>query len=222
MLVYPISFMGGESEPTVTTFFRSYYSEANTTIYGVTTGEDDTTVNRYIVTAFFGYSASGANSMPTATIGGVSADVLINRPSGDSSAYYGMFGRHVPAGQNGDVIITFASTQTRCAAVSWQIENVRTASAFDTVSAASSTSGNIDVAAGGSVIAFHGGTTIDNYSYTWTAPTEDLDSVAVANVRSVSYSGASADYEFADTNKAISCTPSGTNTNTIFMAVSMR
>lgn len=147
---------------------------------------------------------TGAKTLSTITIGGVSATILVQAQgtgSGANSCVCAIAIAAVPAGTSGDVVVTWSEAVLRCA-ISLYASVGASATAHDTASStAADPSVTLDIPAGGFAIGGWSGTN----TVTWTGLTEDHDT-AFDNSEA---SSASDEFVGAESERAIAVTENG-------------
>lgn len=158
--------------------------------------------DRYIVVAITGrQSGGGSSSVSSVTIGGVSATISVQSDNNGDQVAIAIAA--VPTGTTGNIDIVWSAAMTDCSVAAYRVTRVTTTTATSTGSStATPPSANVNVVAGGVVIAVSknrtGGT-----SATWGNVTEDFDTLdATGN----DISGGSFLYSTTQTGLAVSCT----------------
>lgn len=165
--------------------------------------------HRRIVVAVSGITTpSGAFSIVSATIGGVSATTVATRLSALDRLGVALIIADVPTGATGDVNVTFNTGMARAQVAVWAVYGLASATALATTgSAASPASLNINVAANNILIA--AAITNASSTCTWTGVTENYDAVSDAQL----YSGGSYAATASESPRTVTATYSAPDTN---------
>lgn len=193
------------------TFLTTVTSTADTNTYTFSSVSLGTAqADRYIIVTACSRKAGATFTLSGITIGGVSATIVrqVTRTVTNSNSQAIVIA-NVPTGTTGDIVVTWSTTVLRCAVGVWSATNLASATAHDSAtSTATAPTYNIDVPAGGFVIA--AALTAAATTTTWTEATEKFDATLESFV---TYTGASKEYETAQTDKTITAT-FGTATET--------
>jgi hypothetical protein len=202
-----IRFIGGmlqEATPVSLSYINRYTADPNATshTYSISTGvaSDD----RFIV---IGAATTTSSATMTCAIDTISTPALgrgstfINNSIGTA-----WFGKLLPSGTTASVRISYSTTVGRGTIAVWSLKNLsRLGEHTDYLE--TSTSGNIDVSAGGVILAMYGHNEINgdtNVGSTWTGITERFDLELENSIR---WSGGDYSTVFGDVAKSISVTP---------------
>lgn len=148
----------------------------------------DESPRRWIIVAFRCGNLTGNLTAPTScTIGGVAATKIFEDPVGIALTHRQVWIAHVPTGASGTITVNRAANMTGQVLNVWAAYDLQSAVEVDAKvsSAANPASVSLTVSAGGIAIAFTDGTSAG--PFTWTEPTEDVDSA----LGTLSYSAAS-------------------------------
>lgn len=167
--------------PIVSSFITSTTDPADATIYTFASQSFGAeAANRYIIVSFGAASATASRTLSSATIGGVSASILLQTSIAGSSRLSGIIVALVPNGTTGDVVLTFSAGMDRCGIGIYRATGLLSTSAYDTAqnSATSGTSvstNTIDCPAGGLIIATSQSSATATTNHTYAGVTEDFD-----------------------------------------------
>lgn len=196
-------------------FLQANSSTADLTTYTFS-GENLGTAaaDRYIIVVVKSRdSGSGAKSISSVTIGGVTASIIIQKQNNASnSSLAGIAIAAVPTGTTGDVVVTFSEGMLRCAIGLYRATGITPIPADFGSSTATNPTYAIDVPAGGFAIGGVANSNGNDGSAVWTGLTERYDSVIEAVMLST---GASDEFAAAQTNLTVTATLSGTNTEPV-------
>jgi hypothetical protein len=175
--------------------------------------------DRYVLVGVAGQGASAA-AVSSVTIGGVSATQLFSVSSTTNTVAFWIAA--VPTGTSGAVFVQWVSQRSRCAITVWRVVGGVSTTAYDTGSEVNSGStplnDNVNIVEGGSCVGmvYDGGT--GSRTWTWSGLTEAVDTTFASGR---SYSAAAGNFASAETNRAISATPSGSTTANVLAIVSL-
>jgi hypothetical protein len=176
--------------------------------------------DRYIVVGTTGNTGT-ATTVSSMTIGGVSAAALLSVSLTNNALEFWIAA--VPTGTTGTVAVTWGANRTRCAIVVWRVVGLVSSalddSAQETGFGSSAGNGNIDIAAGGVALGMTSDTGTSSRTWTWSGLTESVDATYGSGR---SYSAATGNFASAQTDLAVSATPSGNTSVGIFAAVALR
>lgn len=196
----------------VVSFLQSTSSGTDLTTYTFSAQNLGTAVaDRHIIVCV-GWG-NNSNNISSVTVGGVTAtSVVAATGSPENFGRIQMFIAAVPSGATGDVVVTFASGENRCAIAMYRATFLVSASAHQTATDATATSGqcsaNIDVPAGGFAIGFSYQFDDGTSAYAWTNLTEDSD--FQAGGEGSRFSTASQSFSAAQSGLTVTATSSAT------------
>lgn len=157
-------------------------------------------------------SGTGAKTINSVTVGGVSATITVQKQGVDAatnSTVAGLAIALVPSGTTGDVVVTFSEVVLRCSIALYAATGLTSATPTDTGSSnASNPTYDIDVAAGGFAIGAI--SDANGTSVVWTGITENFDTTVETFLL---VSGAAATFATQQTNLTLTATITGTADN---------
>lgn len=170
--------------------------------------------DRYIIVAASCRKADPAATLSSATIGGVSATIIHQSTRGGNTV--ALFAAAVPTGTTGDIVVTWSTGVLRCGIGAYRVtgSDATTYHDRDVGTEVNNPIATIDVPAGGFAIA--AGYNAGNTTATWSGVTEDYDTTVESN----NYTGASDTFGSAQTDLAITFTPSAAGGNPCSVAAS--
>jgi hypothetical protein len=155
--------------------------------------------------------AAAVRTLTSATIGGISATVVMNVGAALGGAASAIIIADVPTGTSGDVALTFDGTVLRSVVNLWSVTDLNSATASDTASDNGATANafttTIDVPAGGFAVACVNSNDSSS-SWTWTNLTEVDDRTTESNF----FGAAGEAFVSAQTGLAITATGAGSTT----------
>lgn len=156
--------------------------------------------DRYIVVTVNGRKAGATTSISSVTVGGVAATIAVQRVNTvTNTSVAGIAIAAVPTGATGDIVVTFADTLARCAIGAYRIDNLFSATAYDTDSSVSADpSVGLNVSNPGFAIGT--GAASGTGSVTWTGLTEDYDFISES---STNFTGASLNVSATQANRTM-------------------
>jgi hypothetical protein len=145
------------------------------TFSGVSIGAEAS--DRVIIAAV--YSRANASVVePTLTVAGISASAIVASADGSATPGYQrctLFAVSVPTGTTGNIVATFSGTQSRCAVDLFRMTGT-SVTAYDTATSTSDPSTlDVDVQAGGCIVAASLNYLSGGSSATWSGVTESTD-----------------------------------------------
>ena len=206
--------------PIAVTQVSSSTSTANQTVYTFSSlslgAESDFPAERAIVVATGGIAVTSGAIASSATIGGVSANKVVEAAETFDNA--SLWVANVPAGTSGDVVVTFSATMNSPYCVVYRMVGMESIAAHDTASditvSSNAVSASIDCPADGVIIGtawFRWGSSASASSASWSNLTEDIDGNIEANARN--YSAAHDEFATQQTARVITATGSGSGGN---------
>lgn len=196
------------SVATVSLTYHVTQDAAHTTYTFTAAAIGSAAADRCVVVGVGGVNGS-SRTISSVTIGGVSATSIafVEGSGGGAFVPSGLFAAVVPTGTTGDVVVTYSGAASRASIGVWAAYNVVACTTpTDTVtSVANPQTGLIDISAGGIAIGYSHVFGAGSPTFTWTNLTENFDEVV--GVSAGSQSGASAQFAGAQTNLAITATP---------------
>jgi hypothetical protein len=195
------------------TFLQCAESTSDLTTYTLATQNVGTaSADRYTIGTISSTDSVGTYTTSTVTVGGDSA--TINVDQGASSPFSAViFAVANPAGTSEDVVITFSEAITGVRLCLWQANNITSATAVATTSATAGSGGPITLSINVSSLGVAVGVcSINNTTptYVWTGLTEREDSTGTEfNLSAADFTNDNS----ADSPLAITCDPTGSNTN---------
>lgn len=206
----------------VSTFLQETVSTSNLTVYTFSSQNLGTaSSDRYIVVAVNSSRIADGTSSATVTVQGISATLVKAQPFNSvGSGYCALFIVAVPTGTTGDVVVTCDSANARCGIGLYAVTGIDSATphatggeSFNESTVTPDPSADINVEAGGIIIATSSTQNQGTPTVTWTGPTEDYDTAMESN--SI-HSGANDEYVSASTPETV--TASWTSTTGAGMA----
>lgn len=170
-----------------------------------------TAADRRIVVCVGAWRASGALSVSSVTVGGVSA-ALVSTDGGSDRWRTEIWIAEVPTGTTGDVVVTLAAAGIRCSVDLFRLVDADfTAAADADGNVAQNPSVTLDVPAGGCAVGVvNSGWSTNAGTVSWAGLTEQSDAQVETFVRA---SAAGDNFASQQTGLAITCTTSGTVTH---------
>lgn len=146
--------------------------------------------DRYIIVGIGSRdTGSGAKTVDSVTIGGVTATIVRQAQNATTNSTVGALAiAAVPTGLSGSVVVTFSEQMLRCGIGVWRIVGHDPTAHDSDSSTATDPTVNLDIPANGSAVGF--ATTGNTGATTWTGLTESFD----GNVDGLDYTGASDDF----------------------------
>ncbi len=202
----------GGGDPANLTYLQSAGDDANLTTYTFASQNfGDEAADRYIIVALM---PVGAASITSVTIGGVSATIIGQVANGANVA--GLAIALVPTGTSGSVVMTLSDAGTRAGISCYSVTGLSDPTPTDTnTSTADPSVLNLDVPDGGFIVACSM-VAATAQTATWVGATKDSN---FALQGASQLSSASIDGLETETNRAITATWSGGNTDAAFSAV---
>lgn len=137
--------------------------------------------NRVVIAFCHGARQGTAQTISSATIGGVSATILKQTPSGGTYTSTAIIGATVPTGTSGTVALTYSGSLFGCGISVMSLRNVQSLSAASSDSFSTTTSGtsiNYDLTGSvGGIILAMGGTYSGDYTGTFSWATDLTESI---------------------------------------------
>ncbi len=200
--------MGASAAPALAT--RTYLGEAHngsalTTYTFSSVGLGTAAADRKIVVGVTGIGQNNNFYVTSVTVGGVGATLVKATMNADRPAE--LWIAPVPGGTSGDIVVTFTGGQSACGIGMWALYGAGGIHAT-AGSTADPMSAGIDCPANGVVIGI--GTDMNEYTFTWTGPTEDFEDHVRGSGYNGTFTGASAQYATTQTGLTVTCDPSGT------------
>lgn len=156
--------------------------------------------DRYIAVTVNGRKAGATTSISSVTIGGVTASIAVQRANTiTNTSIAGIVIAAVPTGTTGDIVVTFADTLARCAIGVYRIDNLFSATAYDTDNSVSADP-SVGLNVGNPGFAIGTGAASGTGSVTWTGLTEDYDFISET---STNFTGASLNVTATEANRTI-------------------
>ena len=187
-------------------YIADLYASVSGTTYtfsGASLGAADS--NRKIIVTVVG--ENGTTTVSSLTVAGQSCSLVSGTriQNSSSTAEIWVTDATVPSGTTGDIVVTWAASQTRYYLGTYRC--LYLGSASDTLTSIASTpTGTINIPAEGTLVC-HVHSSAGTNTWTWTGPTETFDSNPITTI---THSGAADDYAIAQTSYTVTATPSGT------------
>ena len=194
-----------EIKPVTVTYRDSAFAATGATTTNTFSGlaVGPASAGRYVVAGI-----TAGNTISSVTIGGVTATLLVN----SGSAICEMFGALVPTGITANVVINTSANSTLWGCVLWSMIGVTTITPNQTDAKFNTPnpSASMTCAAGGSIIAYNlnGGSGVWPTT-SWSGVTKDIDKQGTLGLTNYQLSGASANFNAAQTSLAVKCTTTG-------------
>lgn len=214
--VNQLQYPGGGVDPATITFIGSNSSTANSTSYTFSAqGIGTAAADRLVIVGVVGNSGS-AHSISGVTIGGVSANLVIQQAAAGNTAL-GLYALLVTSGTTADIVVTFDTTSGLCGIGVWNANKLLSTTATDSDRAVGTDPVNaqINVSAGGVALACSAAR--NGTSTAWTGLTESADFVIESLIN---FSTAQLAFAAAQTGLTVDAnfSPGGTSQQAIAMA----
>ena len=157
---------------------------------------------RYVIVGVAARNTTADRTISSATIGGVSASIVVDGSSSFSQCAILMAA--VPTGTTGTIAITFSAAQLRCGIAVWAAYNLQSATAVATLATTSATL-DVNAVTNGFVVGVTFGV---SQTPVWSGLTQDLADTVIESTNE--FSAASASLLAAATPRAISRSGAGT------------